>query len=123
VVQEEATQRLPVTRDADINILRPTLSEQNQEIPVPEAHYTLTKKEIPAWKEGAHHSFAFNPLMLEIPHLETLLFQFRIFLFAAASRPALGPTQPPIELQRGILSHWQSNRGVKLTTHLNLAPR
>jgi hypothetical protein len=49
-------------------------------------------------------------------------FDFRqelgIFLFATASRPALGPTQPPIRRVPAVLS-----RGVKLTTHLYLVPR
>jgi len=40
------------------------------------------------------------------------------FLFATASRPALGPTQPLIQWVPGAVS-----RGVKLTTHLHLEPR
>jgi hypothetical protein len=40
------------------------------------------------------------------------------FLFAAASIPVLGPTQPPIELVSGALSS-----GVKLTSRLRLVPR
>jgi hypothetical protein len=41
-----------------------------------------------------------------------------IFLFTAASRTALGPSQPPIEWVPGALS-----LGVKLTTHLHLVSR
>jgi len=38
------------------------------------------------------------------------------FLFTSASRPALRPTQPPIQCVPG-------GRAVKLITHLHLAPR
>jgi hypothetical protein len=41
-----------------------------------------------------------------------------MFLFFTASRPALGPTQPPVKLVKRALS-----LGVKLTTHLHLVPR
>jgi hypothetical protein len=44
-------------------------------------------------------------------------------LFSMSSRPALGPTQPPIHwVQEDFLLGW-SGRGVKLTTHLQLVPR
>jgi len=45
------------------------------------------------------------------------------FLFATASRPALGPTQPPIQRAAGILPPGQSDRSVKVTTHLYLMMR
>jgi hypothetical protein len=42
----------------------------------------------------------------------------RIFLLAPASRPALGPTQPPIQWVPGVLSPGvKCGRGVTLTTH------
>ena len=42
--------------------------------------------------------------------------------FLYPSRPALRPTQPPIQWVMG-LSRGESDRGVALTTHLHLAPR
>jgi hypothetical protein len=46
------------------------------------------------------------------------------FLFTTAYRPALWPTQPPIQRVAGGLSTKKKNsRGVRLTTHLHLAPR
>jgi hypothetical protein len=43
----------------------------------------------------------------------------RIFLQASASRPALGPTQPPGVLSPGV----KRGRGMTLTTHPHLVPR
>jgi hypothetical protein len=40
------------------------------------------------------------------------------FLSATSSRPALGPTQPPVQWVLEALSP-----GIKLTTHLNIVPR
>jgi hypothetical protein len=40
------------------------------------------------------------------------------------SRPALGPTQPPVQWVPGVLSPGvKRGRGVMLTTHLHLVPR
>jgi hypothetical protein len=48
----------------------------------------------------------------------------RIFLLALASRPALGPTQPPIQQVPGILSPGvKRGRGVLLTTNPHIVPR
>jgi hypothetical protein len=48
----------------------------------------------------------------------------QIFLLASASRPALGPIQPPIQWVRGVLSPGvKRGRVVTLTTHLYLVPR
>jgi hypothetical protein len=48
----------------------------------------------------------------------------RIFLLAPASRPALGPTQPPVQLVPWVLSPGvKRGRGVMLTTHPQLVPR
>jgi hypothetical protein len=48
----------------------------------------------------------------------------RIFLLTSASRPELGPTQPPVQWVLGVLSPWaKSGRGVMLTTHPHLVPR
>jgi len=44
----------------------------------------------------------------------------RFFLFATASGPTVGPTQPPVQW---LLSLWWSCRSVKPITHLHLVPR
>jgi hypothetical protein len=47
----------------------------------------------------------------------------RIFPLASVSRPALGPTQPPIQWLPGVLSPAvKRGRVVMLTTHHNLLP-
>jgi hypothetical protein len=45
-------------------------------------------------------------------------------IFPSVSRPALGPTQPPMQWVPGILSAGvKRGRGVTLTTHPHLVPR
>jgi hypothetical protein len=46
-----------------------------------------------------------------------------IFPLASASRPALGPTQPPIQRVQSVLSPGRKcGRGAKLTTHPQIVP-
>jgi hypothetical protein len=46
------------------------------------------------------------------------------FPVASVSRPALGPTQPPVQWASGVLSPGvKCGRGVKLTTNPHLVPR
>jgi hypothetical protein len=48
----------------------------------------------------------------------------RIFPLTSVSRPALGPTQPPVQWVPGVLSPGlKRSRGVTLTTHPHLVPR
>jgi hypothetical protein len=48
----------------------------------------------------------------------------RIFPVASVSRPALGPTQPPVQLVPGVFSPGvKRGRGVTLTTHHHVVPR
>jgi hypothetical protein len=48
----------------------------------------------------------------------------RIFLLASVSRPAMRPTQPPVQWVPGVLSlGLKRGRGVTLTTHAHLVPR
>jgi hypothetical protein len=48
----------------------------------------------------------------------------RISSLTSVYRPALGPTQPPVQLIPGVLSPGVKNgRGVTLTTHPHLVPR
>jgi hypothetical protein len=48
----------------------------------------------------------------------------RIFPLSSVSRPALGPTQPPVQWVPGVHSLGvKRSRGVMLTTHPHLVPR
>jgi hypothetical protein len=48
----------------------------------------------------------------------------RIFPVSSVSRPALGPTQPPVQWVQGVLSPGvKRGRNVTLTTHPHLVPR
>jgi hypothetical protein len=47
----------------------------------------------------------------------------KYFFFSTSLRPALGPTQTPIQWVPGILSLGVKRSGRKLTTHLQLVPR
>jgi len=47
----------------------------------------------------------------------------RFFLFAAASRPVLGPTQPPIQCLPETLSPGVKRPGRELTIYLRVVPR
>jgi hypothetical protein len=48
----------------------------------------------------------------------------KVSLLASASRPALGPTQPPVQWVPAVLSSGvMRGRGVTLTTHPHLVPR
>jgi hypothetical protein len=48
----------------------------------------------------------------------------RIFPLTSVSKPALGPTQPPVQWVPGVLSRGvKRGRGVMLTTHPHLVPR
>jgi hypothetical protein len=46
-----------------------------------------------------------------------------ISLYSIASRPVLGPTQPPSQKYWRLFPREESGPGVKLTSHLHLEPR
>jgi hypothetical protein len=47
----------------------------------------------------------------------------KIFLFSTASRPDLGPTQPPIQWEPRALSRGVKRQGCEATTHHHQVPR
>jgi hypothetical protein len=64
--------------------------------------------------------YGLNDRVIEVPSPQGQ----RIFLLAPASRPVLGPTQPPVQWVPGILSPGvKRGQGVTLTTYLHLVPR
>jgi len=59
----------------------------------------------------------------ERPEFDSRQGQGRDFLFPTTSKPALRPTEPPIQLSLEHISSGQSGRDVKLPTHLHLMPK
>jgi hypothetical protein len=49
--------------------------------------------------------------------------RYKMLLLAPASRPALGPTQPPIQWVPGALSTGVKRLGRELTSHNHVVPR
>jgi hypothetical protein len=47
----------------------------------------------------------------------------RYEIFLTASRPTLGPTEPPIQFYQRLFPSEKSGRGLKLTNHLHRVPR
>jgi hypothetical protein len=46
-----------------------------------------------------------------------------IYLFTTAFKPALGPTQPPVQWVKVAFSPRYSGWNLKLITHLHIVPR
>jgi hypothetical protein len=62
--------------------------------------------------------------ILRLPRRYFLLLQKRMFPLTSVSRPALGPTQPPVQWVPGVLSPGvKRGRGVTLTIYPHLIPR
>jgi hypothetical protein len=90
------------------------------------------KSTTPHWPSLTYHDEPNSPTQFQTePHYYSpkhtirygLKAKLGIFLFTADSRPALGPTQPPIQWVPRALSVRVKRPGVKLTTHIHLAPR
>jgi hypothetical protein len=65
--------------------------------------------------EGNENLVSPSPWDLEIS------FTYRIFPVASVSRPALGPTQPPVQWVPGVLSPWVKARPGRDADHSPLS--
>jgi hypothetical protein len=79
------------------------------------------------WGELTHHGSSISHPRLKVTSYKLLFFHLHLTLhgyFPCSSRPALGPTQSPVQWVPGVLSPGvKPGRGVMLTTHPHLVPR
>jgi hypothetical protein len=72
----------------------------------------------------AHALFMFDLGFSEVAHHLVSDIVPKLNCLASLSRPALGPTQPPVQWVPEVLSPGvKRGRGVTLTTHPHLVPR
>jgi hypothetical protein len=73
------------------------------------------------------NTFQDSPLGIETGHKldgpHSVPGKAKIFLFSIVSKPALGPTNPPIQWVPGAIPRRQSDRGEKLTIRLHPVSR